>query len=136
MERKGFLTVVTIIVLVCAVTLGGAASVSAQVAGTATIAISAEQMKLVALGWSAKKQIMGKPVYNDANEKIGTIDDLIITPDQSVSYAIIGVGGFIGLGKRNVAIPVGMLKQDNGKLVLPGATKDAVKAMPKFEYAM
>jgi hypothetical protein len=93
-------------------------------------------MKVVALGWSAKKKIMGKPVYNDANEKIGVVDDLIITPDQSVSYAIIGVGGFIGLGKREVAVPMSMLKEDHGKLVLPGATKDAVKAMPKFEYAM
>jgi hypothetical protein len=53
-----------------------------------------------------------------------------------VSYAIIGVGGVIGLGKREVAVPVSMLKEDHGKLVLPGATKDAVKAMPKFEYAM
>ena len=135
MERKGFLTVAAVL-FVCASILTGATSAPGQVAGTATLAISTEQMKLVALGWSAKKKIMGKPVYNDANEKIGLVDDLIITPNQSVSYAIIGVGGFIGLGKREVAVPVSMLQEDHGKLVLPGATKDAVKAMPKFEYAM
>ena len=135
MEGKRFLTVVGG-VLVCAAILSNATSVQGQVAGATTISLSTEQMKVVALGWSAKKKIMGKPVYNDANEKIGLVDDLIITPDQSVSYAIIGVGGFIGLGKREVAVPVSMLHEDHGKLVLPGATKDAVKAMPKFEYAM
>jgi hypothetical protein len=134
MERKRFLTVV-VVVFVCTAILSGATSVRGQVAGTSTIGISAEQVKLVALGWSAKKKILGKPVYNDANEKIGSVDDLIITPDQSVSYAIIGVGGFLGLRKHDVAVPVANLKEEQGKLVLHGATKDALKAMPKFEYA-
>ena len=137
MEGKGFLTVVGG-VLVCAAILSNATSVQGQVAGATTISISTEQMKVVALGWSAKKEIMGKPVYNDndANEKIGVVDDLIITPDQYVSYAIIGVGGFLGLRKHDVAVPVSTLKDDKGKLVLPGASKDALKAMPKFEYAL
>jgi hypothetical protein len=91
MGRKGFLTVAAV-GLVCVAILSNATSVQGQVAGATTISISTEQMKVVALGWSAKKKIMGKPVYNDANEKIGIVDDLIITPDQYVSYAIIGVG--------------------------------------------
>jgi sporulation protein YlmC with PRC-barrel domain len=91
-------------------------------------------VKVVAHGWSAKKKILGKSVYNEQNQKIGSVDDLIITPDRSVSYAIIGVGGFLGIGKHDVAIPANQLKEENGKLVLPGATKDALKAMPKFEY--
>jgi len=78
---------------------------------------------------------MGKAVYNDKNEKTGTVDDLIITPDKSVSYAIIGAGGFLGMGKHDVAIPVSQFKEDKGRIVLAGATKDALKAMPKFEYA-
>jgi sporulation protein YlmC with PRC-barrel domain len=97
-------------------------------------AVSTEEVKLVARGWSAKKKIMGKPVYNDQNQKIGTVDDLIITPDKSVSYAIIGVGGFLGIGKHDVAIPANQLKEEHGKLILPGATKETLKAMPKFEY--
>lgn len=95
-----------------------AGSARAQVAGTATIGVSTEEMKLVALGWSVRKKI----------------DDLIITPDQSVSCAIIGVGGFLGLGKKDVAVPVSQLKTEQNKIVLPGATKEALKAMPKFEY--
>jgi sporulation protein YlmC with PRC-barrel domain len=109
--------------------------VGAQVAGSTTVGVSVEELKMVAVGWSAKKKILGKAVYNDKNEKIGTVDDLIITPDKSVSYAIIGAGGFLGMGKHDVAIPVNQFKEDKGRIVLAGATKDALKAMPKFEYA-
>src|SRR4029453_13004853 len=117
------------------VVVGSAGRLGAQVAGSTTVGISVEEMKVVALGWSAKKKILGKAVYNDKNEKIGTVDDLIITPDKSVSYAIIGAGGFLGMGKHDVAVPVGQFKEDKGRIVLAGATKDALKAMPKFEYA-
>lgn len=107
----------------------------AQVAGSTTIGVSVEEVKAVALGWSAKKKILGKAVYNDKNEKIGTVDDLIVTPDRSLSYAMFGVGGFLGMGKHDVAIPVGQFKEEMGKIVLAGATKDVLKAMPKFVYA-
>jgi len=107
----------------------------AQVAGSQTIGVSQEEMKLVATGWSAKKNILGKAVYNDKNEKIGNVDDLIISPDKSVSFAIIGTGGFLGVGKHDVAIPVNHIKEENNKMVLPGATKEALKALPEFQYA-
>ena len=116
-----------------AVSVGG--RVDAQVAGSTTVGVTVEELKMVAVGWSAKKKILGKAVYNDKNEKIGVVDDLIITPDKSVSYAIIGAGGFLGIGKHDVAVPVGQFKEDKGRIVLAGATKDALKAMPKFEYA-
>ena len=106
-----------------------------QVAGSTTIGVTQEETKLVANGWSAKKSILGKAVYNDSNQKIGTLDDLIITPDRSVSYAIIGAGGFLGVGKHDVAIPMKNLKEEQGKLILPGATKEALKAVPAFQYA-
>lgn len=60
---------------------------------------------------------------------------MIITPDKAVSYVILGVGGFLGLDRHDVAIPVGQPKVEGGKLMLPGATKEALKALPKFEYA-
>jgi sporulation protein YlmC with PRC-barrel domain len=120
---------------VTAVILMSAASAGAQVAGSSTIGVTKEEIKAVMEGWSAKKAILGKAVYNDKNEKIGTIDDLIITPDRSVSYVIIGAGGFLGIGKHDVAIPISQLKLEKDKFILPGATKEALKAMPKFEYA-
>jgi len=60
---------------------------------------------------------------------------VIVAPDKAVSYAIIGAGGFLGMGKHDVAIPVNQFRVENNKITLPGATKDALKALPKFEYA-
>ena len=112
-----------------------AVDVAAQIAGSTTPGISVEELKTIARGWSAKKQILDKSVYNDKNDKVGDVDDLIIAPDSSISYAIIGVGGVLGLGERQVVIPVNRLKHSEGRLVLPGATKDALQAMPSFQYA-
>ena len=134
-RMRGFGGVAAAVALVGLIVAGAAGGVSAQVAGSVTIGVSVEELKVVAVGWSAKKKILGKPVYNDKNEKIGVVDDLIITPDKSVSYAIIGAGGFLGMDKHDVAIPVSQFKEDKGKIVLAGATKDALKALPKFVYA-
>jgi len=128
-------------VMICLAVVGMTANALAQkpapVAGTSSIAIGAtvEELVVVAKGWSAKKLILGENVYNEKNEKVGVVDDLIITQDKAVSYAIIGAGGFLGMGKHDVAIPVNHFKMVEGKMTLPGATKDAVKAMPAFEYA-
>jgi uncharacterized protein YrrD len=92
-------------------------------------------MRDVSLGWSTKRQILGQPVFNDKDERVGSIDDIIIAPDKAVSYAIINAGGFTGLTKHDVAIPVSQLKLVDNKLVLAGATKEALKASPPFEYA-
>jgi sporulation protein YlmC with PRC-barrel domain len=107
----------------------------AQVAGSTLIGVAQAELRDVALGWSAKRQVLGQPVFNDQNERIGTIDDVIIAPDKAISYAIINAGGFLHVAKHDVAVPVSQLKQDDGKLVLAGATRDALKAIPEFEYA-
>lgn len=109
--------------------------VAAQVAGSTTIGVPATEITTIAHGWSAKKQILDKPVYNEQNEKVGEVDDIIVAPDKSISYAIVGVGGFLGLGEHYVAIPFNQFKANDGKYVLRGATKDALKAIPKFDYA-
>ena len=129
MKRMGLAT------LACVVLLAPPSDAPAQVAGSTRLGIAVEEMRAVAVGWSAKKQILRQSVYNEQNQKVGTIDDLIIAPDTSVSFVIVGAGGFVGLGKHDVAIPVNQLKQQDNKFVLPGATKDAIKALPKFEYA-
>jgi len=107
----------------------------AQVAGSTVIGVAAAEMRDVTYGWSAKRQVLGKPVYNEKNERIGVIDDIIIAPDKAVSYAIIGAGGFLGVDRHDVAIPVSQIKLQAGKMVLPGASKQALEATPQFEYA-
>jgi sporulation protein YlmC with PRC-barrel domain len=105
------------------------------VAGSTQLGVSVVELRDVATGWSAKRQIIGQRVYNDKDENIGSVDDVIVAPDKSLSYAIVGAGGFLGLGKHDVAVPVNHFKLNGDKLVLAGATKDALKAMPAFEYA-
>ena len=97
--------------------------------------LSPDEVKTLARGWSAKKHILDKPVYNDQDERVGEVEDLIIAPDKSLSYAIISIGGFLGLGTHHVAVPVSQFTSGDGKIVLPGATKDTLKAMPSFEYS-
>ena len=112
-----------------------AGNVAAQVAGSTTIGVPATEITTLTQGWSAKKQILGKLVYNEQDEKVGQVDDIIVAPDKAISYAIVGVGGFLGLGERDVVIPFTQLKASDGKYLLRGATKDALKALPAFEYA-
>ncbi len=107
----------------------------AQVAGSTTLGVASTELREVANGWSAKRAILGQPVYNGQNERVGSIEDIIVSPEKSVSYAIVNAGGFLGLTKHDVAIPVSHFKLVNDKLVLAGATKEALRESPAFEYA-
>ena len=108
----------------------------AQVAGgTTTVDTSVTESTKVAMGWSVKKTLMGKTIYNDAGLKVGKVEDLIISPDKNVSYVIVGAGGFVGIGRHDVAIPVTQIQDKAGKLVMAGATKEMLKGMAEFTYA-
>jgi uncharacterized protein YrrD len=92
------------------------------------------EFREVTKGWSIKRTILGQPVYNEKDERIGWVDDIIVTPDKALSYGIINAGDFLGLTKHNVAIPVSQFRLVDNKLVLPGATKKALRASPEFQY--
>jgi sporulation protein YlmC with PRC-barrel domain len=109
-------TVTVVLIGVMVVVAVGA--LSAQIAGSTTTGVTVEELKTIARGWSARKQILGKSVYNDKDDKVGDVEDLIIAPDSSVSYAIIGVGGFLGLGERQVAIPVNRFTAQKTQVLL------------------
>ena len=122
------------------VTTLGVAAVLALVAPSpyvqaASSNVSQQELNLAEKGWSAKKDIIGKAVYNDNNEKIGDVNDMIFSRNNSASFVVIGVGGFLGMGEHDVAVPLSRIKHDNDKLILAGATKEALKKMPEFRYA-
>jgi sporulation protein YlmC with PRC-barrel domain len=132
MKRK----VLTAIAAASVLLTGATASISQQVVGSTQLGVAVAELRDVTTGWSAKRQVLGKTVFNDGGDAIGKVDDIIVAPDKAVSYAIIGAGGFLGVGRHDVAIPVSQIKQQSdGKFVLAGATKDALKAMSPFEYA-
>jgi PRC-barrel domain len=58
----------------------------------------------VATGYRSSK-VVGATVVNEANETVGTIDDLIVTPDGKTPYAVLSVGGFLSLGTKYVVVP-------------------------------
>jgi hypothetical protein len=73
---------------------------------------------------------------SDTNERIGSIDDLLIKdPDQAI-FAILSVGGFLGIGDHLVVVPFSSLTIDDEsrKTVLPGATKGELTKLPEFHY--
>ena len=93
----------------------------------------------VTTGFRASK-VIGATVVNENNDTVGKIDDLIVTQTEQVPFAVISVGGFLGIGTKYIVIPYSALKASdskasNSKMVLFGATKDAVKALPEFKYA-
>jgi sporulation protein YlmC with PRC-barrel domain len=122
---------IAVLGLILAATVGNTV---AQVAGKVNLGTSVEVTQAIALGHRASK-LIGATVYNEQDEKVGTVDDLIVAPDRSLSYAVVSVGGFLGIGKRLVAIPVEQLRDEKSKVILPGATKEALKALPEFQYA-
>jgi len=68
------------------------------------------QEKLALKGnWRASK-LMGLDVYNDANEKLGDINELILDKNGKVNAVVIGVGGFLGMGEHDIAVSMDKLK--------------------------
>ena len=107
----------------------------AQVSGTTTLGIAEVELKDVINGVSAKRHVLGNDVYNDKNEVVGKAEDLILSRDKAVSYVVLSVGGFLGIGEHDVVIPVNQLKLSGDKMILTGATKESIRAMPRFEYS-
>ncbi len=77
-------------------------------------------------------RLIGAAVYGDQNERVGSVDDLIMTEDDKVTAAVIAVGGFLGIGSKLVVVSFDQLKRDADHVTLPGATKDTLNAMPNF----
>jgi hypothetical protein len=113
----------------------GATGAAAQTAGETELGVTTLELKDVIKGWSARRHLLGQDVYNDQGENIGEIEDLIISPERNISYGIVSSGGFLGIGSHDVAIPAKQFQMDEkGRLLLPGATKEKLREMPRFEY--
>ncbi len=76
-------------------------------------------------------------VYDPSNNKIGEIMDVLVAPSGQVNAVIVGVGGFLGAGEKDVAVNFNSIKQtkkDNKVYLTMDTTKDALKNAPGFKY--
>jgi len=91
-------------------------------------------VNIVGQGYRASK-LMGTSVTNEKNEKIGTLSDLVVAGDRSL-FAVLEVGGFLGMGAHLVAVPYETLViNDEGRDIrLPGASKDELKKLPEVRF--
>jgi sporulation protein YlmC with PRC-barrel domain len=78
-------------------------------------------------------KLIGAAVYDPADQKIGTIDELVLNADGKVADVVIGVGGFLGTGEKRVAVPMAELKRGKNDHFVLAATKDSLKQMTTFE---
>ena len=102
----------------------------------AGVALVKVDLSVVATGYRMSK-LIGTSVINDKNEKIGTLDDIVADKDKKqLSFAVLQVGGFLGLGGRLVVVPYeSLVIDDHGqKITLPGASKDELKKLSEFNY--
>src|SRR5438874_12434233 len=92
--------------------------------GAAPVAPAAQQPSEV-----SAQRLIGHAVRNLQDETVGDVNAVMITPDGAVSAVIVGVGGFLGIGERDVAIRWQDLEvRDNGADVRTTLSKDAVRA--------
>jgi sporulation protein YlmC with PRC-barrel domain len=76
-------------------------------------------------------------VYDPSDNKIGEIMDVLVSPEGRATALIIGVGGFLGAGEKDVAVPFSAVKhtmKDKKIYLTMDTTKDALKAAPGFKY--
>ena len=104
-----------------------------QMSGGALI-VPADRLNNVQL--MSASDYIGKTVYDQAGNNIGDVNDLIISQDGQIQAVILGVGGFLGIGEKDVAVNTNAIKivqdGDNKRLVVE-ATKEALNAAPTYD---
>jgi sporulation protein YlmC with PRC-barrel domain len=99
-----------------------------------TVDIAKVDVQKLSAGYRASK-VIGSNVLNDANETIGKIDDVLVSPDGTAPYTVLSIGGFLGMDTHLVVVPYDSLKLVDNKIVLPGGTKQTLKMLPEFKYS-
>jgi PRC-barrel domain len=97
------------------------------------VEIAHTNVQTLPAGFRASK-LIGSTVLDDANENIGKVDDLLVA-QGGPAFAILSVGGFLGMDSHYIAVPYDNLVFNDNKIVLHGATKNSIRMMPEFKYA-
>ncbi len=82
-------------------------------------------------------KLVGSKVYNDANENIGSIEDIVLKADGAMDEVVLSVGGFLGIGEKFVSVPFADLKitpDGSSFKVMMSGTKDTLKGLPDYKF--
>ncbi|MGE0117819.1 MAG: DUF4142 domain-containing protein [Dongiaceae bacterium] len=87
------------------------------------------------LGEKTAADLIGQTVVNQNGEEVGSIADIVLNSNDRAVYAILSVGGFLGIGDKSVAVPFGELKPGENEtiLLMSSATEEDLKARPAYE---
>lgn len=99
-----------------------------------SVSITEVNPALLANGYRASR-LIGSNVVNENNETVGTVDELIISPAAGTPFFVISVGGFFGIGARHVVISSASVDLQGQRILVPGATTDALNNLPVFDYS-
>lgn len=137
---------VTAAILACA--LGSPAAMAQNTSKNSSTA----EAPVSATGQWRGSKLVGVNIYNEQNDKVGDISDVILDSSGKVDGVVVGVGGFLGMGEHNVLLPMDKIKFSNesGKSTTGStssgskqwypdrgtiaANKDQLKAMKEFKY--
>jgi sporulation protein YlmC with PRC-barrel domain len=78
-------------------------------------------------------QLVGKSVYNSAGERVGEIDEVVVNRNSRATAAVVGVGGFLGVGEKKVVVPFDNMRMQGDRIVAPNLTKDGVSTMQGYQ---
>jgi hypothetical protein len=111
----------------------GAAGVAVAQGTQQTISLVKVDVVALETGYRTSK-VVGSTVVNEADEVVGKIDDLIVTPNDKIPFAVLSIGGFLGIGTHFVVVPFNSMDVRGERMVLRGATKDSLKNLVEFKY--
>jgi sporulation protein YlmC with PRC-barrel domain len=112
---------------------------TAEIDGDATIAPIEGTIQMQDQNTFLASDMIGARIYNAADDSVGTIDDIIVSTEGTVEGVVIGVGGFLGIGRKLVAVEMSQISvhadaAGNPRLLLD-ATREALEAAPEFVTA-
>jgi hypothetical protein len=79
-------------------------------------------------------KFIGVRIFDEANDPIGSIRDLIVLPNETSVFAVVSVGDFLGTGSHYVVVSFSALRMRARQIVLRDATRKSVKALPEYKY--
>lgn len=106
-----------------------APSTSAATSAPSTSSAASEQSASAAGLWQGSK-LIGLSVYDTQNQKIGSIVQLMVDKDGTIKAVVIGVGGFLGMGERDVAVKFSELKWSNEPVPSTSSSSSAPSSRP------